>query len=131
MAFERPAADLVITIRDQGAGLDATRFPIPAPEKFDEDIGTRHFPDTLVHGCGGDPPVPIGTELKRSSIPLAVRGLQEASPVTMKSYYVGGWDGWISTTSMNERIRKCRVPMSSSNFRRQRIGILLASSPAP
>ena len=26
----------------------------------DEDLGARHFPDTLVYGCGGNPPVPNG-----------------------------------------------------------------------
>jgi len=59
LAFERNAQDLVIVIRDQGKGLDASKIPDPlAPDNLMKDLGAGHFPDTLVHGCGGDPPVP-------------------------------------------------------------------------
>jgi anti-sigma regulatory factor (Ser/Thr protein kinase) len=61
LAFERTAHDLVIVIRDQGKGLDASKDSGPfGAGQPDENFGPRHFPDTLVHGCGGNPPVPDG-----------------------------------------------------------------------
>ena len=61
LAFERTAQDLVIVIRDQGKGMEASKIPDPlAPGKPDEDFGARHLSDSLVHGCGGNPPFPYG-----------------------------------------------------------------------
>ena len=44
LAFERTAADLVITIRDQGPGLDASKIPDPlAPENLMKTSGRGIF----------------------------------------------------------------------------------------
>jgi serine/threonine-protein kinase RsbW len=65
LAFERTAADLVITIRDQGPGLDASKIPDPlAPENLMKTSGRgifliRSFMDVVeIH------PSTSGTELK-------------------------------------------------------------------
>src|SRR5712672_4385 len=65
LAFERTAADLVITIRDQGPGLDASKIPDPlAPENLMKTSGRgifliRSFMDVVeIH------PSQSGTELK-------------------------------------------------------------------
>ena len=63
--FERTAGDLVITIRDQGAGLDPNKIPDPlAPEKLLKTSGRgifliRSFMDEVqIH------PTQTGTEIK-------------------------------------------------------------------
>jgi serine/threonine-protein kinase RsbW len=65
LAFERTDADLVITIRDQGPGLDASKIPDPlAPENLMKTSGRgifliRSFMDVVeIH------PSHTGTELK-------------------------------------------------------------------
>ena len=65
LAFERTAGDLVITIRDQGPGLDASKIPDPlAPENLMKTSGRgifliRSFMDVVeIH------PSQSGTELK-------------------------------------------------------------------
>jgi serine/threonine-protein kinase RsbW len=65
LAFERTADDLVITIRDQGTGLDANNIPDPlAPENLMKTSGRgifliRSFMDVVeIH------PSQSGTELK-------------------------------------------------------------------
>ncbi len=65
LAFERTARDLVITICDQGAGLDASKIPDPlAPENLMKTSGRgifliRSFMDVVeIH------PSQSGTELK-------------------------------------------------------------------
>src|SRR5438105_12051600 len=65
LAFEHTAADLVITIRDQGAGLDASKIPDPlAPENLMKTSGRgifliRSFMDVVeIH------PSQTGTELR-------------------------------------------------------------------
>jgi serine/threonine-protein kinase RsbW len=65
LAFERTAADLVITVRDQGPGLDASQIPDPlAPENLMKTSGRgifliRSFMDVVeIH------PSQSGTELK-------------------------------------------------------------------
>ena len=65
LAFERTAGDLVITIRDQGPGLDASKIPDPlAPENLMKTSGRgifliRSFMDVVeIH------PSKSGTELK-------------------------------------------------------------------
>ena len=65
LAFERTAQDLVITIRDQGTGLDASKIPDPlAPENLMKTSGRgifliRSFMDVVeIH------PSQSGTELK-------------------------------------------------------------------
>ena len=65
LAFEHTAADLVITVRDQGPGLDASKIPDPlAPENLMKTSGRgifliRSFMDVVeIH------PSTSGTELK-------------------------------------------------------------------
>jgi serine/threonine-protein kinase RsbW len=65
LAFERTARDLVITVRDQGKGLDLSRVPDPlAPENLMKTSGRgifliRSFMDVVeIH------PSQTGTELK-------------------------------------------------------------------
>ena len=65
LAFERTARDLVITIRDQGTGLDASKIPDPlAPENLMKTSGRgifliRSFMDVVeIH------PSQTGTELR-------------------------------------------------------------------
>ncbi len=65
LAFERTAGDLVITVRDQGPGLDASKIPDPlAPENLMKTSGRgifliRSFMDVVeIH------PSQSGTELK-------------------------------------------------------------------
>jgi serine/threonine-protein kinase RsbW len=65
LAFERTAGDLVITIRDQGTGLDASKIPDPlAPENLMKTSGRgifliRSFMDVVeIH------PSRSGTEFK-------------------------------------------------------------------
>ena len=61
LAFERTASDLVIVIRDQGKGLDAEQDSGSAGAgKSAENLGPGHFSDPLVHGRGGNSPLPDG-----------------------------------------------------------------------
>jgi serine/threonine-protein kinase RsbW len=65
LAFERTAADLVITIRDQGKGLDVSKIPDPlAPENLMKTSGRgifiiRSFMDEVQIN-----PSQTGTEIK-------------------------------------------------------------------
>ncbi len=53
--FERTKGDLVITIRDQGKGLDPGRDSGSAVAgKSFKNIGPRNFLNPFVYGCGGD-----------------------------------------------------------------------------
>ena len=59
LAFERTPEDLVITIRDQGKGIDLSGIPNPlSAGEPAQDFGTRHFSDAIFYGRGGNSPVP-------------------------------------------------------------------------
>ena len=61
LAFERTGGDLIITIRDQGKGMDLSKIPNPlAPENLLKTSRPRNFSYALVYGCGGDSPLPDG-----------------------------------------------------------------------
>ena len=61
LAFEQTGGNLVITIRDQGKGLDPEKIPGSAGAgKSFEDVGPGHFSYTLVHGRGAHQPLPDG-----------------------------------------------------------------------
>ena len=53
LAFERTGDDLVITIRDQGPGMDLSKIPNPAGAgEPAQDFRARNFSYALVYGCG-------------------------------------------------------------------------------
>ena len=59
--FERTGNELVITIRDQGKGLDMAKIPDPlAPENLLKTSGRGIFLNPLVHGRSADSSVPDG-----------------------------------------------------------------------
>ena len=60
LAFERTSEDLIITIRDQGPGMDLSKIQPAGAGKSTQDVGARNFFNALVHGCGGDSPIRNG-----------------------------------------------------------------------
>ena len=51
LSFEQSGGNLVITIRDEGQGMNPDEIPDPlAPGKPDEAIRARNFPDAGIHG---------------------------------------------------------------------------------
>jgi len=86
LAFERTPEDLVITIRDQGRGIDLKRNSESARSgKPAQDFRPWHFSHAFFYGCGGNPPVP---DRYRSEIdqarPRQFRGPQGGFSVSMK-----------------------------------------------
>src|SRR5260370_35409287 len=64
LAFERTAHDLVIVIRDQGKGLDASRIPDPlAPDNLLKTSGRGNFPIRPFLECVGVRPFQAATQL--------------------------------------------------------------------
>ncbi|MGA8312077.1 MAG: ATP-binding protein [Terriglobales bacterium] len=81
LAFERIGADLIITIRDQGKGLDPDKIPDPlAPENLLKTSGRgifliRSFMDEVQIS-----PSQTGTEIKLiKHVPGSSEGVKEAS----------------------------------------------------
>ena len=75
---QQRSSDLIITIRDEGKGLDPEEVPDPlAPENLLK-IGARHFFNPGVHGRSSVQPEP-GTEITLSSGSTDQPDGQEAS----------------------------------------------------
>jgi hypothetical protein len=59
LAFERTPDDLVITIRDQGKGIDLDWYSESSGAgKSAQDLGPGNFSYAFFYGRGGNPPVP-------------------------------------------------------------------------
>ena len=86
LAFERTGDELVITIRDQGKGMDLEQDSQSSGSgKSAQDFRARNFSDALVYGCGRNPPVLNGHRTQTDQArPRANRGRQGGFPVSMK-----------------------------------------------